>query len=140
MFPMTHLSLKIFPNGVAFDVIFIDSLIFNRNIVHGITNMIRWKDSITTTNSSKVDTKNLTQRIIGQCKGILRFIVNYHPPSNNNNMMITSMCSHYRYDQRKFHIPQNVDRFLQVFKAFDLEQTCGAELEFFTKNPQTFLN
>ncbi len=31
IFPLTHLSLKIFPNGTAFDVIFIDSPIFNRN-------------------------------------------------------------------------------------------------------------
>jgi hypothetical protein len=37
-------------------------------------------------------------------------------------------------------VASNGDRFLQVFKAFDLEQTCGAELEFFMKNPQTFLN
>ncbi len=40
MFPLTHLSLKIFPNGTAFDVIFIDSPIFNRNIVNGDLNMI----------------------------------------------------------------------------------------------------
>ena len=107
MFPMTHLSLKIFPNGTAFDVIFIDSPIFNRNIVHGIMNMIRWKYSITATNSSEgsIDTTNLPQRIIGPWKGILGFIVNYHPPPNNNNVMITSMCSHHWYDQRKFHIP-----------------------------------
>jgi hypothetical protein len=41
MFQLTHLSLKIVPNGTAFDVILVDSPIFNRNIVHGITNMIR---------------------------------------------------------------------------------------------------
>ncbi len=40
----------------------------------------------------------------------------------------------------KFHIPYKVDCCLQVIKAFDLKQTCGAELEFITKNPQTFLN
>ncbi len=40
MFPLTHLSLKIFPNGTTFDVIFIDSPIFNRNIVNGDLNMI----------------------------------------------------------------------------------------------------
>jgi hypothetical protein len=100
MFPLTHLSLEIFPNGTAFDVIFIDSPIFNRNIVHGVSNMIRWKYSISTTNSNKgcIVTTNLPQRIIGQWKGILGFIVNYHPPPNNNNMMITSMFSHHWYD------------------------------------------
>jgi hypothetical protein len=40
MFPLTHLLLKIFPNGTAFDVIFADSPNFNRNIVHGVSNMI----------------------------------------------------------------------------------------------------
>jgi hypothetical protein len=97
MFPLTHSSLKIFSNGPAFDVIFVDSPIFNRNIVRGISNMIPWKYYITTNNSSKgsIDTTNLPQRIIGQWKGILGFIVNYHPPQNNNNMMITSMCSHH---------------------------------------------
>ncbi len=45
MFPLTHLSLKIFPNGTAFDVIFIDSPIFNRNIVNGDLNMIQYKYS-----------------------------------------------------------------------------------------------
>jgi hypothetical protein len=40
MFQLTHLSFKIFPNGTAFDAIFIDYPIFNRNIVNGITNMI----------------------------------------------------------------------------------------------------
>ncbi len=66
MFQMTHVSQKIFPNGAAFDVIFIDSPIFNRNIVHGVSNMIWWKDSITTTNSSKgsIHTTNLRERII----------------------------------------------------------------------------
>ncbi len=97
MFPLTHSSLKIFPNGTAFDVIFVDSPTLNRNIVHGITNMIQWKYYITTTNSNKcsIDTTNLPQRIIGQWKGILGFIVNYHPPPNSNNMMITSMSSHH---------------------------------------------
>jgi hypothetical protein len=68
MFPLTHLSFKIFPYGTAFDVIFVDSPIFNRIIVHGITNMIWWKYSITATNSCKgsIDTTNLPQRIIGQ--------------------------------------------------------------------------
>ncbi len=41
MFPLTHLSLKIFPNGTAFDIIFIDFPIFNRNIVNGDLNMIQ---------------------------------------------------------------------------------------------------
>ncbi len=45
MFPLTHLSLKIFPNGTAFDDIFIDPPIFNRNIVSGDSNMIRCKYS-----------------------------------------------------------------------------------------------
>ncbi len=40
MFPLTCLSLKIFPNGTAVDVILIDSPIFNRNIVNGDSNMI----------------------------------------------------------------------------------------------------
>ncbi len=40
MFPLTHLSLKIFPNGTAFDVTFIGSPIFNTNIVNGDSNMI----------------------------------------------------------------------------------------------------
>jgi hypothetical protein len=85
--------LKIFANGNAIDVIFVDTPIFKRNIVHGITNMIRWKYSITTTNSNKgsIDTTTLPQRIIGQWKGILGFIVNCHPPPKNNNMMITSL-------------------------------------------------
>jgi hypothetical protein len=97
MFPLTHLSLKIFPNGTAFDVIFLDSPIFNRSIVHGVSNMTQWEDSITTTNSSKgsIHTTNLCERIIGQWKGILAFIVNDHPSPNNNNMMMTSMCSHH---------------------------------------------
>ncbi len=72
MFPLTHLSLKILPNGTAFDVIFVDSPIFNRNIVHRVSNMIWWKYFMTTTNSNKgsIDTKNLPQRIIGQWKGV----------------------------------------------------------------------
>jgi hypothetical protein len=45
MFPFTHLSFKIFPNGTAFDVIFIDSPIFNRNIVNGDLNVIQCKYS-----------------------------------------------------------------------------------------------
>jgi hypothetical protein len=96
-FPLTHLSLKIFSNGTAFDIIFVDSPIFNRNIVHGITKMIWWEYSITATNSSEgsIDTTNLTLRIIGQWKGILGFIVNYHSSPNNNNVMITSMYSHH---------------------------------------------
>jgi hypothetical protein len=90
MFPLTHLSFKIFPYGTALDVIINDPPIFNRYIVHGITNMSWWKYSIATTNSSKgsIDTTNLPQRIIGQLKGILGFIVNYHPPPNNNNVML----------------------------------------------------
>jgi hypothetical protein len=93
MFLLTHLSFKIFPYGTAFDFIFVDSPIFNRNIIHGILNMIWWKYSITATNSSEgsIDITNLPQIIFGQWKGILGFIVNYHPPPNNNNVMITSM-------------------------------------------------
>jgi hypothetical protein len=45
MFSMTHLSLKIYPNGTAFDVIFIDPPLFNRNIVNGFSNMIWCKYS-----------------------------------------------------------------------------------------------
>jgi hypothetical protein len=45
MCPLTHLSLKTFPNGTAFDDIFIDSPIFNRNIVNGDLNMIQCKYS-----------------------------------------------------------------------------------------------
>ncbi len=45
MFPLTHLSLKIFPNGTSFDVIFIDSPIINRNIANGDSNMIWCKYS-----------------------------------------------------------------------------------------------
>jgi hypothetical protein len=45
MFSWTHLSLKIFPNGTAFDDIFVDSPIFNRNIVNGVSNMNLWKYS-----------------------------------------------------------------------------------------------
>ena len=79
MFPWTYFSFKIFPYGTAFDVIFVDSPIFNRNIIHGITNMSWWKYSITATNSSKgsIDTTNLSQKIIGQWKGILGFIVTW---------------------------------------------------------------
>jgi hypothetical protein len=89
MFPLTHLSFKIFPSETAFDVIFVDSPIFNGNNVNGVSKMIPWKYSITTTYSNKdsVDTTNLSQRIIGQWKGILGFIVNYHPPPYNDNMM-----------------------------------------------------
>ncbi len=43
MFPLTQLSFKIFPNGTAIDVIFVDSPIFNRNIVNGGLNIIWWK-------------------------------------------------------------------------------------------------
>jgi hypothetical protein len=35
MFPLTHLSLKMFSNGTAIDDKFVDSTIFNRIIVHG---------------------------------------------------------------------------------------------------------
>jgi hypothetical protein len=68
MFPLTHVSLKIFPIGTAIDVIFVDSPIFNRNIVNGVLNMIWWKHSITTTYSNKgsIDTTNFPQRTIGQ--------------------------------------------------------------------------
>jgi hypothetical protein len=45
MFSLTHLSLKIFPYGIAFDVIFVDSPILNRNIANGVLNMIRCKYS-----------------------------------------------------------------------------------------------
>ncbi len=92
MSQLIHLFFKIFPNGTAFDVIFIYSPISNRNIVNGVTNIIWWKFSITTTYSIKggIDTTNLPQRIIGQWECILGFIVNYHPPPSNNNVMITS--------------------------------------------------
>jgi hypothetical protein len=80
MSPLTHLSLKIFPNGTAFEVIFIESPIFNRNahlsfkispngtafevifihfpnlnrnVVNGVLNMIWWKYAITTTYTMK---------------------------------------------------------------------------------------
>jgi hypothetical protein len=88
MFPSTHLPLKIFPNGTAFDVIFVDFPIFNRNIVHGVSNVIWWKYSITTTNSNKgsIDTTNLPQRIIGQWKVILGFIVIYYSPPNTSEV------------------------------------------------------
>ncbi len=87
---LPHLFFKIFPNGTAFDVILIDSPIFNRNIVNGVMTMIWWKYSIATTYSIKngIDTTNLPQRIIGQWEFILGFIVNYHPPPSNNNVMI----------------------------------------------------
>jgi hypothetical protein len=45
MFPLTQLSLKKFPDGTAFDVIFIDPPIFNRNIFNRDLNMIRCKYS-----------------------------------------------------------------------------------------------
>ncbi len=53
--------------------------------------MIWWKYSIATTyfNKGGIDTMNLPQRIIGQWECILGFIVNYHPPPYNNNVMIT---------------------------------------------------
>jgi hypothetical protein len=104
---LTNLSFKTFPTGTAFDVIFDDSPIFNRNVVNGVSNMIWCKYSITTTYSVKsgVDTTNLPQRIIGQWKCIPGFIVNYHPPPYNDNLMITSMCSFHRNDERKFHHP-----------------------------------
>jgi hypothetical protein len=41
MSPLTHLSFKIFPTGTAFDVILVDSAIFNRNIVNGVLKMIQ---------------------------------------------------------------------------------------------------
>ena len=65
---LTHLSLKIFPNGTSFDIIFIDSPIFNRRIFHGVLNIFWWKDSISATYSSigGIHTTNLSQRIIGQ--------------------------------------------------------------------------
>jgi hypothetical protein len=52
---LTHLFFLILPNGTDFDIILIDSPIFNRNIVNGVRNMIWWKYSIATTYSpSKV--------------------------------------------------------------------------------------
>ncbi len=82
MSPLTHLPFKLSPNGIAFDVIFIHSPIFNRNVVNGVSNMIRWKYSTTTYYSMKggIDTTNLPQRIIGRWECIPGFIVNYHPP------------------------------------------------------------
>jgi hypothetical protein len=129
---MTHLSLKIFPNGTAFEVIFINSPIFNRNahlsfkisyngtafgiifihspilnrnIVNGVSNMIWWKYSITTTYTVKsgILTTDLPQRIIGQWECIPKFIINFHSPPYNNNMMITSMYSFHQNDEREFH-------------------------------------
>jgi hypothetical protein len=88
MCQLTHLSLIIFPNRTSFDVIFLDSPIFNRRIIHGVLNIIWWKNSISTTYSGigGIHTTNLSQRIIGQRKCILRFVVNDHPsPYNNNN-------------------------------------------------------
>jgi hypothetical protein len=104
---LTNLSFKILFTGATFDVIFIDSPIFSRNAVNGVSNMIWWKYSITTTYSVKggIDTANLPQRIIGQWKCISGFIVNYHPPPYNNNVMITSMCSFHQNNEREFHHP-----------------------------------
>ncbi len=63
MSQLTHLSFKTIPNETAFDVIFIDSPIFNRNFVNGVLNMIQWKYSKATTYSNKggIDTTNLPQ-------------------------------------------------------------------------------
>jgi hypothetical protein len=129
MFPLT--------NGTAFDVVFVDSPIFNRNIVHGITNMIQRKYSITATNSSEgcIDTTNLPQRTIGQSKGILGFIVDYHHPPNNNNVMITSMCSHHWYDKRKFHIP-----FCKFLKYSSQNKLVVLNLIFLRRIQRLFLN
>ncbi len=90
MSPLTHLSLKIFPTGTAFDVIFVDSPIFERNLVNGVLNTIWWKYSTTTTYSKKggIYTTNLPQGIIGQWECIPGFIVNYHSPPYNNNVII----------------------------------------------------
>ncbi len=65
---LTHISLKIFPNGTPFDIIFIDSPIFNRLIFHGVLNSFWWKDSISAAYSGigGIHTTNLSQRIIGQ--------------------------------------------------------------------------
>ncbi len=133
MFPLTHLSFKIFPTGTAFDVVFVDSPIFNINIVDGASILNWWKYSITTIYSEKggIDTTNWPHKIIGQWKCMSGFIVNYHPPPNNKKMMITSMCSFHQNDDRKFHNPQNINSFLQVLKALNLECTCSAELDFF---------
>ncbi len=62
MFPLSHLSLKIFSNRTAFNVIFVDSPIFNRNIVNEVSNMIQWKYFITTTysNKSNIEEKYVT--------------------------------------------------------------------------------
>ncbi len=121
MSPLAHLSLKLFSNGTVFEVIFINSPIFNRNahllspngtafevivihspilnrnIVNGVLNMIWWKYSITTTYAMKgsIVTTDLPQRIIGQWECITGFIVNYPPPPYNN-MMITSMYSFHQ--------------------------------------------
>ncbi len=142
MSPLTQLSFKTFPNGTAFDVIFIQSPIFNRNVVNGVLNMIWWKYSIIATYSMKggIDTTNLPQRIICRWECIPGFIVNYHPPPYNNDVMITSMCSYHRNDARLFHHPQNINSNLQVLKVFILECTCSAELEYFAKNPQIILD
>jgi hypothetical protein len=107
MSPLTHLSFKIFPTGTAFDVIFVDSPFFNRNVINGVLNMIWWKYSITTTYFMKggIDTTNLPQRIFGLWECIPGFIVNYHPPPYNNNVMITSKRSFHQNDDREFHHP-----------------------------------
>jgi hypothetical protein len=103
---LTHLFLKIFPNGTAFDAVLIDSPISNKNIVYGVTNIIWWKYFLTTTYPIKggIDTTNLPQRIIGQWECILGFIVNYHPPPSNPNAMITSMCSFHQMMRGNFII------------------------------------
>ncbi len=90
-----HLSFKISPNGTAFEVIFIHSPILNRNLVNGVLNMTLWKYSITTTYTMKggIVTTDLPQRIIGQWECIPGFIVNQIPPPYNINMMITRMHS-----------------------------------------------
>ena len=89
---LTHISLKRFPNGTSCGFIFFDSPIFNRWIFHGVFNIFWWKDSISATYSGigGIHTTNLPQRIIGQWKGILRFIVDDHTSPYNDNMMITT--------------------------------------------------
>jgi hypothetical protein len=64
MSQLTHLCFKIFPGGTAFDVIFIDSPIFNRNVVNGVMKMIWWKYSITTAYSIKggIDTTEFASK------------------------------------------------------------------------------
>ena len=84
------LIFKIFPNLTIPGRILSVSPIINMDVVKRLTNVNRWKYSITANNSPKCrgNTTDLCQRIIHQWIHILRSIVNYHPFPNNNNMMV----------------------------------------------------